>query len=187
MEAFVITGYAAVAVALFTIFRIPLNRWTVPVTALGGVFFVFTLIQVLNHYHPHSALSAAAPIEVEPQANIGAPQLVAWFRPNQQDRLRTGGDAEVTFAGIPGEVFSAEVRGVLRPADLGSATDENDLSTRVPVLVAVTDERYRLYRSALPAGTAQAAVYGEDMRELAVVRQTLLRMAAWMNYLTLPG
>ena len=60
-------------------------------------------------------------------------------------------------------------------------------STRLPVLVAVTDERYRLYHASLPAGAAQTAVYGEDLQRLAVVRQTLLRMAAWMNYLSLPA
>ena len=121
------------------------------------------------------------------QSDGEAPQLVAWFRLNQQGRLLDGSSAEVTFAGIPGEVFSAELRRVLQPSDLESGRVDGDTSTRVPVLVAVTDERYRLYHSSLPGGAAQAAVYGEDMQELAVVRQTLLRMAAWMNYLSLPG
>ncbi len=192
MDLFIITGYAAVAIAVFAVFRLPLNRWTVPIASVGGVFFVFALIQVLNYYHPHSAQSALAPATASDRVSAAeeAPQLVAWFRLNQQGRLRDGSTAEITFEGIPGEVFRAEVRGILTPADLGSAIPETAATMKpegIPVLVAVTDERYRLYRGSQPGGAAQAAVYSEDMQELAVVRQTLLRMTAWMNYLSLPG
>ncbi len=189
MEAFIITGYAAVAIAVFAVFRLPLNRWTVPIASVGGVFFVFALIQVLNHYHPHSALSAVSPTTADqPAMDSQAPQLVAWFRANQQGRLLEGSAAEVTFDGIPGVVFRAELRGMLMAEDLPDpALAGAGDSARLPVLVAVTDERYRLYHASLPAGAAQTAVYGEDLQRLAVVRQTLLRMAAWMNYLSLPA
>lgn len=192
MEIFVVTGYAAIAIAMFAVFRLPLNRWTVPAASLGGLFVVFTLIQVLNHYHPHSASSAQAPASGSGiGAESGAPQLVAWFRLNQQGRLQDGSTAEVTFDAIPGEVFSAEVRSVLASADLQQglpgAPAETAPAALLPVLLAVTDERYALYHGSLAGNAAQAAVYGEDLPQLAVVRKTLLRMAAWMNYLSLPA
>ena len=193
MEGLVISGYAAIAVALFTVLRLPLNRWTVPTAALGGVFVVFALIQVLNFYHPHSALSARGPAAGDPRAVGFEPvQLVAWFRPNQQARLLEGSAAEVTFDAVPGEVFVAEVSGVLAPGELedGSTAGSLDLhpTERVPVLLTIVDDRYALYRSSLPGGSAaEAAVYGEDLQQLVVVRKTLLRMSAWMNYLTLPS
>ena len=190
MEGLIISGYAAIAIAMFAVFRLPLNRWTVPVTSLGGVFIVFALIQVLNFYHPHSAQSRQGPATQDAVAtNFEPVRLIAWFRENQQPRLVEGTPAEITFDGIPGEVFTAEVRGIV------TARDSSDIDPalraakpgQVPVLLAITDERYALYRSNLPGGSAaQAAVYGEDPLQLAVVRKTLLRMSAWMNYLSLP-
>ena len=186
MEGFLVSGYAAIAIALFAVFRLPLNRWTVPAATFGGLLTVFALTQVLNFYHPHSGSSRQQPSA--PEATAQAPGLVAWFSQNQQARLLRGSAAEVTFAGIPGRVFGAEVRGILMPA----GGDDNAMRPvlndgRVPVLLAITDEAYPRYAPQIPAGsTAQASVYGNDWPQLALLRKTLLRMSAWMNYLSLP-
>ena len=37
MDLLLILTYTAICVAIFKIFRIPLNKWTVPTAALGGV------------------------------------------------------------------------------------------------------------------------------------------------------
>jgi multisubunit Na+/H+ antiporter MnhG subunit len=53
MELFIILGYVAVCIAIFTLLRIPLNRRTVPTASIGGILLVFAFIQVLNFYHPY--------------------------------------------------------------------------------------------------------------------------------------
>ncbi|MGL5324724.1 MAG: HlyD family secretion protein, partial [Aeromonas sp.] len=39
------------------IFRIPLNKWTVPTAALGGVVLIGTLIMLMNYNHPYSEMA----------------------------------------------------------------------------------------------------------------------------------
>jgi hypothetical protein len=195
MELFLITGYIALCVAVFTVLRIPLNRWTVPTASIGGVALVFALIQLLNFYHPYSDRSqqhlAIAP---NTQSVTGEHTLVAWFHQNSLFRLNDGTTAEVTFDSLPGKVFTARLQMVLSPkeGDHARAQDKPFDSSvaerqyRIPVLINITDSRYAGYTSLIADGSqAQTAVYGEQFHQLASVRKTLLRMSAWMNYLTL--
>lgn len=166
--------YLALCIAIFASFRIPLNQWTLPSAALGGLVLVFGLVQFLNYYHPYSS-SSRQMSAVSPSEN-GSPYLVAWFPANSLLRLDDDSAAEVTFDAIPGRVFWGQAR-TMPPV--------NDGDTRIPVMITITDPGYQQYKSRMPGGyRAQAAVYGEDMHQLALVRKTLLRMSAWMNYLT---
>lgn len=203
METFLITGYTATCIAVFSVMRIPLNRWTVPTASLGGVVLIFTLVQVLNYYHPYSGTSrqylATTPITssdvgwVEDMpATGGEHNLVAWFDQNMLFRLNDDSAAEVTFDSIPGQVFAGKVRMVL--PTLG---DDHDWAqdnifdsflasqSRIAVLIDITDPRYASYEARVPGGShARTVIYGEQFHELALVRKTLLRMSAWMNYLS---
>ncbi len=57
MEILLISVYTAICIAVFTILRIPLNRWTVPTASVGGLVLTFALIQLLNYFHPYSGMS----------------------------------------------------------------------------------------------------------------------------------
>ncbi len=116
-----------------------------------------------------------------------------WFHQNSLLRLNEGSAAEVTFDSIPGKVFAGRVRMVMPTSNDGQALDQNNVfdppseagPPRIPVLINITDPLYRTYVSQFPGGSpAQAAIYGEEFHHLAVVRKTLLRMSAWMNYLS---
>ncbi|ADO49694.1 HlyD family secretion protein [[Enterobacter] lignolyticus] len=54
METLLLLSYAAFCVAIFKIFRIPLNKWTVPTAVLGGVIFISLIILVMNYNYPFS-------------------------------------------------------------------------------------------------------------------------------------
>jgi len=54
METLLLLTYAAICVVIFKIFHIPLNKWTVPTAALGGVLIVSALVVVMNYNHPYS-------------------------------------------------------------------------------------------------------------------------------------
>lgn len=54
METLLLLSYAALCVAIFKIFRIPLNKWTVPTAVLGGVIFISLIILVMNYNYPFS-------------------------------------------------------------------------------------------------------------------------------------
>jgi len=203
MELLLISVYTAICIAVFTVLRLPLNRWTVPTFSIGGAVLIFSLIQMLNYYHPYSGVSrqylTTTPItpSVTDQVTEGpmtgeGPNLVAWFHQNSLFRLNDGSAAEVTFDSIPGKVFSGEVQMVLPTMDEDHAQDSIfDPSAaasqpRIPVLINITDPRYANYVTQVPGGLhAQTAIYGEQLHHLALVRKTLLRMSSWMNYLSL--
>ncbi|MCV5927091.1 hypothetical protein OFO11_34885, partial [Escherichia coli] len=48
MDLLLILTYAALCIAIFKIFNIPLNKWTVPTAVLGGVVLVGTLVLLMN-------------------------------------------------------------------------------------------------------------------------------------------
>ena len=54
MDLLIILTYTAFCVAIFKIFKIPLNKWSVPTAVLGGVVVLMTLIMLMNYNHPYA-------------------------------------------------------------------------------------------------------------------------------------
>ena len=204
MELLIISGYIAICISLFAILRIPLNKWTVPTASVGGIVLTFALIQLLNYYHPYSGISqqymAVKPISTDDTGQatnlalvIEDRKVVAWFPENSLLRLKHGNETEVTFDSIPGMVFTGLVQTVMPVSDRGQdwareatfKVIEAERRFQIPVLIEITDSRYAGYQSQMAGGSsARAAVYGKELQELALVRKTLLRMSAWMSYLS---
>jgi len=57
MDLLLILTYASICIAIFKIFKIPLNKWTVPTAILGGIFLIGALILLMNYNHPYSEMS----------------------------------------------------------------------------------------------------------------------------------
>jgi multidrug resistance efflux pump len=54
MDLLLILTYVALCILVFKVFRIPLNKWTVPTAVLGGIVMISTLVLVMNYNHPYS-------------------------------------------------------------------------------------------------------------------------------------
>lgn len=54
MDLLLILTYAALCVVVFKVFRIPLNKWSVPTAVLGGVVLIGALVMLMNYNHPYS-------------------------------------------------------------------------------------------------------------------------------------
>jgi multidrug resistance efflux pump len=54
MEILLILTYAAICYGIFKLFRIPLNKWTVPTAVLGGMFIIGFILLVMNYNQPFS-------------------------------------------------------------------------------------------------------------------------------------
>lgn len=69
MDLLIILTYVALAWLIFKIFKIPVNKWSVPTAALGGVFLVGALILLMNYNHPYTftAQKAVISIPIVPQ------------------------------------------------------------------------------------------------------------------------
>lgn len=57
MDLLLVLTYTAICIAFFKLFRIPLNKWTVPTAVLGGIFIIGTLLFTMNYNHPYAANS----------------------------------------------------------------------------------------------------------------------------------
>ncbi|MGB9096393.1 HlyD family secretion protein [Erwinia sp.] len=60
METLLLLTYAALSVAIFKVFRIPLNKWTVPTAVLGGAVFIALIVLVMNYNYPFSEIGKEA-------------------------------------------------------------------------------------------------------------------------------
>jgi len=118
--------------------------------------------------------------------------FVGWFRQNSLLRLTAGDEAEVAFDGIPGRVFSGEVRSVVPAISAGQVQPTGDLMNpmrspypgRIAVIIDITDPAFEEFRDRVPGGAfAQAAIYTEHFHHVAIMRKILLRMSSWLNYL----
>lgn len=58
MDLLLILTYTALCVAIFKIFKIPLNKWSVPTAVLGGVVLIGTLILLMNYNHPFTQMGS---------------------------------------------------------------------------------------------------------------------------------
>ena len=117
--------------------------------------------------------------------------MIAAFRQNSALRLRAGYEAEIVYPSIPGRVFKGKVVSVLPNMAEGQLqTSGNLIGTesfqrigRVPVVIEVLDDMSEFN---LPTGSrAQVAVYSDHFHHVAIMRQILLRMSSWQNYLYL--
>lgn len=64
MDLLIVLTYVALAWAVFKIFRIPVNQWTLATAALGGVFLVSGLILLMNYNHPYTFTAQKAVIAI---------------------------------------------------------------------------------------------------------------------------
>lgn len=59
MDLLLILTYTAFCIAIFKIFKIPLNKWSIPTAVLGGIFLIGGLIFTMNYNHPYSEITRA--------------------------------------------------------------------------------------------------------------------------------
>jgi multidrug resistance efflux pump len=115
--------------------------------------------------------------------------LLGGFQQNPLQNIKPGFKAEVIFTALPGKVFSASVigmgeimaQGQLFPDDRLLSFDGVTRPGRVLVRIDIEDD---LTQYQLPAGAkANIAVYSDKWKPVAIIRQVILRVTSWENYL----
>jgi RND family efflux transporter MFP subunit len=106
---------------------------------------------------------------------------------NDARYVRPGQEAEITFKGMPGKVYSAKVESILQAVATGqvqasglAVTPKAIQSVPFVVRIRLDDEAFA---RALPAGaTGEAAIFTDRVRAAHVIRKVLLRQTAIINY-----
>jgi len=115
--------------------------------------------------------------------------LLGGFQQNPLQNIRPDFKAEIIFVAIPGKVFYGAVSGVGDIMAQGQLLPDDNLISiegvtrpgRVLVGIDIHDD---LSEYQLPAGAkAYVAVYSEKWHPVAIIRQVILRVMSWENYL----
>ena len=115
--------------------------------------------------------------------------LLGGFQQNPLQNIQPDFKAEVIFTALPGKVFAASVVGVSDIMAQGQLLPDGRLIKlegvtppgRVLVRINVEDD---LSGYVLPTGAkAYIAVYSETWKPVAIIRQVILRVMSWENYL----
>lgn len=57
MEALLILTYSAVCFVIFKVFKVPVNKWTIPTAVLGGIVMLSALTLLMNYNHPYTKVA----------------------------------------------------------------------------------------------------------------------------------
>lgn len=134
MDLLIVLTYVALAWAVFKIFRIPVNQWTLATAALGGVFLVSGLILLMNYNHPYTftAQKAVIAIPITPQVT----GIVTEVTDKNNQLIQKG---EVLFKLDPVR-YQARVDRL--QADLMTAT--HNIKTLRPVMVFIPEQKRQI-------------------------------------------
>lgn len=143
MDLLIILTYVAFAWSIFKIFKIPVNKWTVPTAALGGVVLIGTLILLMNYNHPYTFLAQKAVISIPITPQVTG--IVSEVTDKQNVLIEKG---EILFK-IDATRYQARVDRL--QADLITAVHnmqvlKGQLDEAIANTLGVTAERDRLYK-----------------------------------------
>ncbi|MEG1422380.1 MAG: HlyD family secretion protein [Citrobacter sp.] len=162
MDLLIILTYVALAWLVFKIFRIPINKWSVPTAALGGIFLVGTLILLMNYNHPYTfkAQKAVISIPITPQVT----GIVRTIMDKPNELIKKG---EILFELEPTryqarvERLEADLVTAIHNADaLQSQLDEAIANTST--VTAQRDRVYKDYQRYLQGSKAKVNPFSES-------------------------
>lgn len=84
MDLLLILTYTAICITIFKVFRIPLNKWSVPTAILGGVVLVGTLILLMNYNHPFTAIGGQVYTTTPVMPTVRGKVISVDVKPNQE-------------------------------------------------------------------------------------------------------
>ncbi|KOC96461.1 membrane protein [Vibrio alginolyticus] len=189
MDLLLILTYAALCIAIFKIFNIPLNKWTVPTAVLGGVVLVGTLVLLMNYNHPFTQLGN----QVFPTTPIvsGVRGRVVEVPVQANQPLKTG-DILFKIDPVPFEAEVARLEAKVKEASQGALGLESDLrEAEAAVLKAQADRdkaqrEFSRYQRGFDRGAfteqdldtrRQAYKAAEAMLDVAILQQEQAQIA----------
>ena len=133
MDLLLLLTYTAICIAVFKIFKIPLNKWSVPTAALGGVILVGTLVLVMNYNHPYTYMSREFFVTTAIVPGVGGIVISVDVEPNE---IIEKGTVLFRIDPIPYEAIVRQKQALLA----GSSDDVKELEAAVAAARALVVE-----------------------------------------------
>jgi multidrug resistance efflux pump len=124
MDLLLVLTYTAICIVIFKVFKLPINKWTVPTAVLGGIFLIGALIFTMNYNHPYSEIGREYFVTTPIIPAVSG--LVTSVPVQGNDRLKKG-DVLFTIDSVP---FENAVK-VLLPQ---LALAEDDLERAIEIM-----------------------------------------------------
>lgn len=162
MDLLLVLTYTALCIAIFKIFKIPLNKWTVPTAVLGGIALIGTLILLMNYNHPFSQFGNQVYTTTPIVSGVRGRVIEVPVRPNVP--LEQG---DVLFK-IDPTPFQAEVdklKAQVKEASQGALSLQSDLLAAVAEEEQAIAERDKAEREFIRyrRGYARGAFTAQDL------------------------
>ncbi|WP_367990348.1 HlyD family secretion protein [Vibrio sp. NTOU-M3] len=137
MDLLLVLTYAAICIAIFKIFNIPLNKWTVPTAVLGGVVLVGTLILLMNYNHPFTQVGNQVFSTTPVVSGVRGRVIEVPVQPNQPLKQ---GDVLFKIDPIPFEAEVAKLRAKVKEASQGAlGLESNVKEAEAATIKAIAD------------------------------------------------
>ncbi|MGD8172094.1 HlyD family secretion protein [Vibrio sp. TRT 21S02] len=143
MDLLLVLTYAAICIAIFKIFNIPLNKWTVPTAVLGGVVLVGTLILLMNYNHPFTQVGNQVFSTTPVVSGVRGRVIEVPVQPNQPLKQ---GDVLFKIDPIPFEAEVAKLRAKVKEASQGALGLESNVKEAEAVTIKAIADRDKAKR-----------------------------------------
>ncbi|WP_045391065.1 HlyD family secretion protein [Vibrio rotiferianus] len=143
MDLLLVLTYAALCIAIFKIFNIPLNKWTVPTAVLGGVVLVGTLILLMNYNHPFTQIGNQVFSTTPVVSGVRGRVIEVPVQPNQPLQK---GDVLFRIDPIPFQAEVDKLRAKVKEASQGALGLESSVQEAEAAVIKALAERDRAQR-----------------------------------------
>ena len=143
MDLLLVLTYAALCIAIFKIFNIPLNKWTVPTAVLGGVVLVGTLILLMNYNHPFTQIGNQVFSTTPVVSGVRGRVIEVPVQPNQPLQK---GDVLFRIDPIPFQAEVDKLRAKVKEASQGALGLESSVQEAEAAVIKALAERDRTQR-----------------------------------------
>ncbi|ARV74937.1 HlyD family secretion protein [Vibrio campbellii] len=143
MDLLLVLTYAALCIAIFKIFNIPLNKWTVPTALLGGVVLVGTLILLMNYNHPFTQIGNQVFSTTPVVSGVRGRVIEVPVQPNQPLQK---GDVLFRIDPIPYQAEVDKLRARVKEASQGALGLESSVQEAEAAVIKALAERDKAQR-----------------------------------------
>ncbi len=143
MDLLLVLTYAAICITIFKVFKIPLNKWTVPTAVLGGIVLVGTLILLMNYNHPFTAIGNQVYSTTPIVSGVRGRVIEVPVEPNTPLQQ---GDVLFKIDPIPFEAEVAKIKAQIKEASQGALGLESSFQESLAAQEKAAAERDKAKR-----------------------------------------
>jgi len=140
MDLIIILTYTAVCTVIFKVFKIPMNKWSVPTAALGGVLILGALLMLMNYNHPYAKYGKEIFVSIPIVPNVSGTVKTVDVIANEPVKK---GDVLFTIDPRPFQAKVDQISALLADAKSGDLQNDQKLQTAIANVAKAKADRDR--------------------------------------------